>query len=194
MNSHLLKNKTFIRVLTLLTFSYVFFFVDVSSSYACSCIPPGSVTEELEKSAAVFRGKVLQKEVQNQNDSTPVAVQLEVKESWKGTNQANVVVYTALHSAACGYEFEVNKEYIIYAYEQNGKWHVTLCSRTAPVESAAEDIKKLNEYMSKNDPTGKDIADQRPLDQKESDSPLWLFAGLTTLAGAAFFFTMRLKQ
>ncbi len=41
------------------------------------------------------------------------------------------------------YEFEENKEYIVYAQKQGNEWYVSLCSRTTILAEAGEDLKAL---------------------------------------------------
>src|SRR5690606_22193376 len=43
-------------------------------------------------------------------------------------------------SAACGYTFEKNTSYLVYARESEGRLHVSLCSRTRPMAEAADDL------------------------------------------------------
>ena len=136
-------------VLFMVTLISVFSY-STSTSYACSCVPPGTPQEEMERSAAVFSGKVTKIVDENQNNFTQssadsLAVQIEVKDAWKGIDQKQVVVYTARDSASCGFEFEVNQEYLIYASESEGKLQTTICSRTTLLNMAAEDMDALGE-------------------------------------------------
>jgi len=63
---------------------------------------------------------------------------------WKGDRSAVSEIYTGANSAICGYEFQVGETYVIYAYKgDNGRLHTNICTRTAPVEAAGEDLKYL---------------------------------------------------
>ncbi|MGD6832528.1 hypothetical protein ACQCT5_10215 [Sutcliffiella halmapala] len=112
-----------------------------SSTYACSCLPPGTPLAELEKSDAVFSGKVIEVKT---DDSTLIA-KISVKESWKGMDSKETTVHTAIDSAGCGVNFETGKEYIVYAYQEDGKYTTYLCSRTAELAYAHEDLNELGE-------------------------------------------------
>jgi hypothetical protein len=112
-----------------------------SSSYACSCFPPGTPTEELEKSDAVFSGKV----IDVKTDDSTLRAKIRVKESWKGMDSKEVTLNTSIDSAGCGVNFETGKEYIVYAYQEDGKYITYLCSRTAELVHAQEDLKELGE-------------------------------------------------
>jgi hypothetical protein len=52
-------------------------------------------------------------------------------------------VVTAVSSATCGYNFEVGKSYLVYAGTFDGKLNVSLCSRTALIDQAGEDLQAL---------------------------------------------------
>ncbi len=106
--------------------------------------------EEMERSTAIFAGKVLtvkpppEKEIMSSAD--PVEVQFEVSEVWKGDVQERTAVYTALSSASCGIEnFVEGTEYIVSAYDNKGALHTTLCNMTKPISAAGEELKALGE-------------------------------------------------
>lgn len=189
--------KTSLKFLVVFTLTLPAFFAGaIPTSYACSCIPPGTVDEELEKSTAVFRGTVLNKEIQNKDSSlnssaAPVAVLFDVKETWKGVDQSKVVIYTNLSSASCGFEFELNGEYIVYAYEKDGKLHVSLCSRTTSIDSADEDLSKLKDGET---PAENQTSYQHSLNNIDPNVPVWLYAGLAILIGSSFFLVIRFKK
>lgn len=144
-------NKEIFRNAGLFMMIFGFFLTFLpTNSYACSCVLPGTPEEELEESTAVFSGKVVEmidKDKNNliQSSADPIAVVLEVEETWKGMDKSEVVVHTKRSSASCGYEFSLNKDYIVYANEGDGGLHVSLCSRTALLSGADEDLKALDE-------------------------------------------------
>lgn len=119
-----------------------------TTSYACSCLEPGPVIEELERSSAVFSGKVIEMVDKNKNklirsSADPIAVKFEVAEIWKGKSQTEIIVYTERDSASCGFEFDLDKEYLVYANEVEGELKVSLCSRTKLLSAAGTDIQEL---------------------------------------------------
>lgn len=136
-------------ILVMMTIFSLFHFSAIPS-YACSCVELDSVKEALEDSSAVFSGKVVESVDANKNKSIqssadPIKVLFEVEESWKGLNQTHITVYTARSSVSCGYEFDLNKEYLVYANETNGEFNVSLCSRTILLSLAEKDIQELGE-------------------------------------------------
>lgn len=133
-----------------------------TTSYACSCAEPDTVKEELRHSSAVFSGRVVEIVDENKNKSIqssadPIAVLFEVEESWKGLNQTQITVYTERSSASCGYEFDLNKEYLVYAHEANGAFKVSYCSRTTLLPTAEKDIRELGQG-------------EKPIEKVSSDS------------------------
>jgi hypothetical protein len=127
------------------------FFAAADDTFACSCIPPGAVKEEIKTTDSVFSGKV-----------TGVSkfrggwkVKFRVEKTWKGGAAKTITLVTAQDSAMCGYNFKAGKKYLIYAKrDDKNKLSVSLCSRTAELSKASEDVKILDEL--KNEKTSKD--------------------------------------
>ena len=104
---------------------------------ACSCLPPGTPLEELNKSDAVFSGKA----ASIAQDGYGYIVTFEAERAWKGVDAPVVKVRTAQDSAACGYAFTTGEKYLVYAYKgDDGSLSTGLCSRTAPLSDAASDV------------------------------------------------------
>jgi hypothetical protein len=107
---------------------------------ACSCMAL-SPAEGLSSSHAVFTGEVT---AITKNEATRfggIEVTLRVGKVWKGAPTEEIRVHTASSSAACGYPFVVGKTYLVYAVrDEADPMRVSLCSRTALIEDAAEDL------------------------------------------------------
>ena len=73
-----------------------------------------------------------------------------MEESWKGLNQTQITVYTERSSASCGYEFDLNKEYLVYAHESNVAFNVNYCSRTTLLPTTEKDIQELGKCIKTN--------------------------------------------
>ncbi|WP_307475534.1 hypothetical protein [Paenibacillus harenae] len=143
--------------------------VKPGKAFACSCAMVQSaeaqVKDEMERSSAIFAGKVLtvtqppEKEIMSSAD--PVEVQFEVSQVWKGDVQARTAVYTALSSASCGIEnFVEGAEYIVSAYESEAALHTTICNMTKPLDSAAEELKALGDGKQPQ-PIGMNVKKER---------------------------------
>ena len=115
------------------------FFLNPERAHACSCGGYGSPSEELEESAAVFRGSVTS--ASWSDDNQEVTYEFAVTAVWKGPLTDKRTITTPSYGAACGREFGLG-EYIVYS------WHGSrdgLCSRTRPISDAAEDLAELGE-------------------------------------------------
>jgi hypothetical protein len=110
---------------------------------ACSCMKL-TPQEGFTSSTAVFTGEVTDI---RKNESTPFGgreVTLRVKKLWKGDPRKTIEVHTAGSSAACGYPFKIGETYLVYAVsDEADPMRVSLCSRTAPVDQAKEDLSYL---------------------------------------------------
>ena len=55
-----------------------------------------------------------------------------------------ITIKTAQSSAACGFNFEENQKYIVYASQYDDDYlEVSLCSRTGLLSNAIEDLQEL---------------------------------------------------
>lgn len=142
-----LKNNTVKFMILVITFISLLNY-SPTTSYACSCVEPNSVKDEVERSSVVFSGEAIEiadknkrKSLQSSND--PIGVLFEVDESWKGVNQTQVVVYTERSEASCGYEFSLNNEYLVYAQEIDGTIKASYCSKTSLLTLAGQDLIEL---------------------------------------------------
>lgn len=118
-------------------------------AYACSCaMPPGSQKERAERalssSEAVFSGEVA---VIERNQKGPFGgvdeVSFRVSEVWKGPKRETLELTTQSQGIACGYHFEEEQEYLVYAYGKGKPFKVDLCSETKPLSKAGADLAVL---------------------------------------------------
>jgi hypothetical protein len=110
---------------------------------ACSCIPPGPPADELKKAAAVFAGEVVR--LSGGSGEGTVTVTFRVSRVWKGPQERTLVVTTPGSSASCGVSFEEGKSYLVYAEGEQEDLRAYLCSRTAELSAATEDLAALGE-------------------------------------------------
>jgi hypothetical protein len=116
---------------------------------ACSCIAPGPPADELARSTAVFAGQATGFQM---GEATVVTFQ--VGTVWKGPVESTLLVQTARDSAACGYAFEIGREYLVYAGGSPEALEVNLCSRTRLMAEAGEDVAALGEGETLSVPDG----------------------------------------
>lgn len=124
---------------------------------ACTCAPPGPPEQELERADAVFSGKVEAIEPAPMPEDHPqwpsrLEVSLRLLAVWKGVPEGDrVTVSTASQSAACGFGFEKGKKYLVYAYDSGEMLTATLCSRTALLKQADQDLAGLGSPVRQPD-------------------------------------------
>ena len=106
-----------------------------TNTYACSCVTLGTPEEELAQSTLVFRGTVTS--IGPPAEDGWLSVDFDVETVWKGNDTATISLTTHRDSATCGYPFEERVEYVIYSWDGVD---VGLCSRTAPIDQAGEDL------------------------------------------------------
>jgi len=107
----------------------------------------------MERADVVFSGKVETIEPAPMPGDDPkwparLKVTLRLRAVWKGVPEGErVTVFTASQSAACGFEFQSGKKYLVYAYDSDGELTATLCSRTTLLKRAEEDLQGLGAPM-----------------------------------------------
>ena len=108
------------------------------AALACSCAPPPPPQQARDSADAVFSAKVL-KAPKVPRD---YMLRLQVADSWKGADCGELEIGAGF--ATCIGDFEKGKTYLIYAYRtEEGGLRTNLCTRTAVIEDAAEDLAAL---------------------------------------------------
>ncbi len=106
---------------------------------ACSCMEQ-TTAQAIESSAAIFEGRVVAIEpIEGGEGMGARRVRLDVVQTWRSADTEHVEVTTSASDASCGYPFEVEQSYLVYASEEGGVMRVSLCSRTRRMEDADED-------------------------------------------------------
>lgn len=111
----------------------------IAEACACSCIYR-TESEHMEAADAVFEGVVI--ESRDPVDSSPTGSgdQIEwifdVEEILKGEVRDPQSIWSARESSTCGFRFEVNKRYRVYAYNFEGQMRTSICSGTRSAERA----------------------------------------------------------
>jgi len=116
-----------------------------SGARACSCIKL-SPSEGLTSSHTIFTGEVTKIEPNKATRFGGLEITLRVERVWKVDPQREIKVHTAGSSAACGYTFVKGEKYLVYALRDDADpMRVSLCSRTALVKNAKEDLSYLGD-------------------------------------------------
>jgi hypothetical protein len=126
--------------------------------FACSCVPPGTPAQELNRSSTVFAGVVIGIDEPPArpafttsfpfltflvSSGDPVRVTFDVSAVWKGPAYRQLAVTTPRWSASCGYPFQRGVTYLVYASDQDGELTTYLCSRTNSLALAQADLADL---------------------------------------------------
>lgn len=168
--------RTILAVMLFVSFAAALLVVP-QPAHACSCAAKPDIREELRRKTAIFAGKVTAIEQPGwglvRSSADPVKVSFEVTEVWKGDVGPRTVVRTALDGASCGFPFEADTDYIVYAYSDENGLATGMCERTAKLSAAAEDLKALGTgSVPPPDQTAR--SGMRPA--------LWIAAGAAVLA------------
>ena len=115
----------------------------VESGGACSCTEYPTFSRAVIESDAVFSGTVSHIEVIDGEFLKQVTLVLH--DCWKGELADTLLVATELSEAACGYPFELDEDYLVYAMDSahaDGLW-THLCWRTHELRYSDSDIEAL---------------------------------------------------
>lgn len=143
--------KTLLRLVLLLLASLAFFEWEAR---ACSCVGPRPPCQAYWEASAVFVGAVTGEREPPRRTPEEWAKRAEagewpqrtftfaVERPLRGVEGAQVEVATGFGGGDCGYDFQVGERYIVYAYrnQKTGALTTGICTRTRPLESAAEDL------------------------------------------------------
>lgn len=140
-----MKNKILISILILP--------ILIGIASACSCIYFENTEAKYNNAQYVFSGKLVELQ---QLESYPVQYKanFQVDKIYKNQNNEikdKIVINSVQDSGAnCGYNFEQDKEYLIYAYiDQDTKTlHTNSCMGSSIIENAEEEIQELEKIAN----------------------------------------------
>ncbi|MET0386665.1 MAG: hypothetical protein ABW321_11930 [Polyangiales bacterium] len=115
------------------------------AAQACKCAGEPSIADAKAAAAAIFEGRVALITHVGAHDSV---VELDVVRAWKDADVERIRVRTHNESAACGFPFERDQVYLVYAQASEAEANlpelaVSHCSRTRLVTEAKVDIAEL---------------------------------------------------
>ena len=122
------------------------------AALACSCLRPLTVQGNFDLSTRVFVGRAIAIEPGHDvRESVPYnLIRFSVSETFKGSPTRTLEVISNTEAPACGYHFEVGKEYVVYAFGPEEQPETGLCSLTGPSESPGSGRKALREIIGKS--------------------------------------------
>ena len=152
-----IEMKTLTRIVPLF-FAFAAAMLSADAARACSCIRENPPCQEFGSSRAVFVGKVtgskLREEVANPDGSKTVydvgEIYFKVEEPFSGVKSPTAVIFSGTGGGDCGYWFKRGERYLVYAYgDTPDKLHTNICTRTAPLAEADEDLAFLRNLPRK---------------------------------------------
>ena len=140
----------------------LFIFFTFSVALACSCGRNRPPCNYYGSTDAIFLGRVVgsaqQKTYVNENGNKTVydvgTIRFLVLENYKGAPGYEVEINSGTGGGDCGYWFQRNETYVVYAYRnsESGALSTSICTRTSHVSDADEDLTYLRAL--KNASTG----------------------------------------
>lgn len=158
---------------------------------ACSCAELPSVEEELERSQAVFSGKVLDvKEKQSLKGYITISVLFEVTNTWKGVKQSQIIITTGQGGGDCGFDFKEGQEYLVYANESTMYGEESLvsiiCDRTNKLSVLQEDLKILGQ--------GQPPIEEVDLTDKYEGNQFYFWGAVVVAIGIVIVFVLKRRK
>jgi hypothetical protein len=77
-----------------------------------------------------------------------VRVRFQVVKRWKGASTKRAELVTRLSGEACGFPFEMNKEYLVYAVAEPRDIQTGICTGTKAIDDALEEMKQLDKIAA----------------------------------------------
>lgn len=134
--------------------------VFADESNACSCAGDPMPCESYWKASAVFLGTVTNSTTTKTNskpgeyDFNNRVFRFTIDKGFRGVQGKEVEIRTGYGGGDCGYGFEIGRQYLVYAYQDDSSRLVTgICSRTRPASEAEPDFAFFRD-LSKAEPGG----------------------------------------
>jgi hypothetical protein len=113
---------------------------------ACSCLEQAPC-QAYGEASAVFVGTVLDSRIttttQGKYERSRRAVRFSVDTPFRGVTGSQVELTTGMGGGDCGFGFVPTEQYLVYAYEHEGKLSTGICSRTRSMSRAEEDLRYI---------------------------------------------------
>jgi hypothetical protein len=131
--------------------------------FACSCVG-GDAKERLERSTAVFVGKVIDRSgIKSFQHGQLRKYTFDVDTAWKGVNDNRMTIYSYDGSeASCGFQFDKGQSYLVYSYkDKDNSMQTNLCSGNVLSSQAGEELKQLGTGTMINKNEGEETNNDR---------------------------------
>lgn len=168
-------------------------------AFACTCVNL-EPNEAYEHAEAVYTGKLLdikQERIQ-EGVAGPIdyrdANLLEIQEIWKGANESQIIVYDEGEENSCGISFEAGSTYLVYSYRaENGDLYTSLCSRTAEISNAEQDLEFLGQGKKAVHEVNLE-AEMSQVSNKDYDMEMFIGGVLTVVLAVAALIILKRRR
>ena len=177
-------------------FVLIFMVILVTGSFpsvtsACSCAELPSAASELERSKAVFSGKVLDiNEKRSSQGYITKSVRFEVTKTYKGVEQSQIIITTGQGGGDWGFNFTEGQEYLVFANDSDiygAKALVTgICDRTNYLTALKEDLPILG--------AGKPPVEKVELSSEQNGYQIYLWSAGVIASGIIVFLLLKLRN
>lgn len=121
-----------------------FLCLGLERAQACTCAPSYSPSYAFESAQAVFVGTVSEIIKPEYDEKNPKSyrrpkVVFKIQEAFKGVTEKEFTLIQG-GGADCVYNFKENESYLVYARSGESGFYAFLCSRTAVLKNAAQDL------------------------------------------------------
>lgn len=164
----------------LLAAALLVMFLNPQQAQALSCVKKLTIEESYEWYDGIVIGKVEELTPGTQNNE----LKLKVSKSYKGVEEAYLVIDEDSTWGAIGGPSEVGEEYLFFLTETGGKWINPLCSPSLKASAAGSELKFLED---KEIPLIKEELSERSSAASDSGTSMWnsscnwLFFGIVKL-------------
>jgi len=139
--------------LVLVLAALVFCILQTAKAQACSCSAPATTAKAFKRAVAVFRGKVVKISIPSLDRigltrTGAQRVKFEIIKQWKGEPSDITVLVTQLTSEECGFNFEDQKEYLVYVVAEPKQIQTGICTGTKNAADAEQEMLELDRLMS----------------------------------------------
>jgi hypothetical protein len=148
-----MKKNLLTHVLTLVAAIGLLTLLVPGQAAACSCLFEASPSATINKAPVIFSGKVSTIVADNPQDKlSSKTVYLSTIQTWKGQDMATNIVHTDDAAVGCGFPFQENQEYLVFATQNAGKLETSVCSGTQALALAESHLSVLQATFPNSSP------------------------------------------
>lgn len=119
---------------------------------ACSCNRRVAPCKAYAEAKAVFIARVTAIDTTGGGAEKMTFASLFIEEAFKGISETRIKMWQGTGTGDCSFVFEKGTAYLIYAgySDESGRFHTNICTRTAPLKYAGEDLNYIRGLPGSN--------------------------------------------